>query len=194
MMNRLAALPPRIIDALGAGAIVLICGAAYVLGVHPALDRRAAAEQDRRTLLAELAAAASAAEEVKSAQGVRDRVLARRSESLQLERADQVNTRISRLTSLATAESISIQQLSPGAPRVETGKPYTAVPIRVQGVGAFADCVDFLRRLREEHRDIAVPSVRLAISEPASENRAARIDMTLDLVWHAAPDDSAGRR
>lgn len=194
MTGTLAKLPPRALDGIGIAALIAIVAAAYAVGVHPALDRRAIAERDAATLATETANAESAARELAAAQKLRDTVLANRSEQLALEPASQVNARIGRLTALANEEAISIQQLTPGEPTFESGKPFTAVPIRVQGGGSFMDCIEFLRRLREEHRDIAVPAIGLSIGEPASENAPAHLDMTLDLVWHAAPDGSAGRK
>lgn len=194
MMTQLASLPPRVVDAIGLGLLIVIVGGAYVLGVRPALDRRDAAATESQLLATELANAATAVEQLHQAETRRNQILATQGKALVLERADQINTRITRLTTLAAGGGITIQQLAPGAPRAEAGKPFTGVPIRVQGGGAFTDCVEFLRRLREEHRDIGIPSVTLAISQPAAENHAARLDMTLDLVWYAAPDDSAARK
>ncbi len=194
MMSQLAALPPRIIDSIGIALALTIVGGTYVLGVHPTLDRRAAAQQDAQTLATELTTATAAAEELRVAEAKLDAARMRQSTSLVLERAEQVNSRIASLTSLAAAESIVIEQLSPGAAQTDPGRPFKRVPLRVQGSGAFADCVGFLARLRAEHHDIAVPAVNLSISQPASENQPARLSMTLDLVWYAAPDDSAARR
>lgn len=194
MTKHLATLPPRLMDGIGLGLLLAIAGAAYMLGVHPALDRRAAADRDRALLTTELASADSAVQGLKAAESTRDAIVAKRQGTLSLEPTEQVNSRISRLTSLAAEESVAIQQLTPGNPKSEAGKPFSSVPIRVQGTGEFADCIAFLARLRDQHRDIAVPSIHLSISQPASENQAARLDMTLELVWYAAPDDSAGRK
>jgi len=193
MMARLAALPTRIIDSIGIALVLVIVGGTYVLGIHPTLDRRAAARQDAQTLATERAGAAAAAEELRTAEKALDAAQLLQSTALVLEQADQVNARIASLTSLATAESITIEQLTPGTAQAEPGRPFRRVPLRVQGSGAFAECIAFLARLRAEHRDIAVPGVNLSISQPASENQPARLSMTLDLVWYAAPDDPAAR-
>lgn len=194
MIGKLEALSHRAIDAIGLGALLVVGLATYAIGIHPALDRRAAAERDAAALLTERAAAESAAAEVEAAMKLRDEIAAKQRSQILLEPASQVNARIGQLTSLASAERITIQQLAPGTPKIEPGKPYTAVPIRVQGAGTFADCIAFLQRLADQYRDISVPGIGLTISQPASENAPARLDMSLDLVWHAAPDDSAGKR
>lgn len=194
MNTRLSAQPARVIDSAGIAMLLVVIAAAYALGVHPALDRRAAAELDRATLITESENAKAATSALQDAIARRDAILARQGTQLILESSDQANSRISRLTALAAAEKIAIQQLTPGAPTREPGKPFISVPIRVQGSGEFAQCVSFLSRLRDEHRDIAVPTASLSIAQPASENQAARLDITLDLVWYAAPDDPAVRR
>jgi len=194
MNTRLSAQPARVIDSVGIALLLVVFAAAYALGVHPALDRRAAAALDRATLITEHANAKAAELALLDAQARRDAIVARQGTQLVLEKAEQTNSRISRLTALAAAEMIAIQQLTPGAPTREPGKPFISVPIRVQGTGEFAHCVSFLARLREEHQDIAVPTANLVIAQPASENQPARLDITLDLVWYAAPDDSAVRK
>jgi hypothetical protein len=194
MNTRLSAQPARVIDSAGIALLLVVIATAYALGIHPALDRRAAAELDRATLITESENAKAATSALQDALARRDAILARQGTQLILESADQTNSRISRLTALAAAEKIAIQQLTPGAATREPGKPFISVPIRVQGSGEFADCVAFLSRLREEHQDIAVPTASLAVAQPASENQAARLDITLDLVWYAAPDDPAARR
>jgi Tfp pilus assembly protein PilO len=194
MIGTLTKLPPRAIDGIGIAALIALVAATYAVGVRPALGRRAAADRDAITLAAEVASADAAAAEVAAAQKRLEQLRESQVEQLTLEPASQVNTRIGRLTALASEEALSIQQLTPGTPKSEAGKPFTAVPIRVQGGGSFMQCVGFLRRLRKEHRDIAVPAIGMAITEPASENTPARLEMTLDLVWHAAPEVSAGAK
>ena len=194
MIARLESLSTRTIDAIALAILLVIGIATYAVGIHPALDRKAAAEFEAAMLVAERAAAESAAAEVAAALKLRDEIAARQRTQIALEPASQINARIAELTNLASEQSISIRQLAPGNPKAEAGKPFTAVPIRVQGAGTFMDCIAFLQQLGERYRDISVPGIGLTISQPASEKEPARLDMALDLVWHAAPDDSAGKR
>jgi Tfp pilus assembly protein PilO len=194
MIRTIASLPTRALDGIGAGVILTILGAVYALGVHPTLDRRAAAELDRRTLASELAAADAAATELRNADQLREQLLSGRSRNLTLQPADQINSRIALLTELAAEQRIAIQQLTPSVAATIPGKPYMAVPMKVQGTGEFADCIAFLGRLRSQYRDIAVPSIGLTVAQPASENQPSRLDMALDLVWYAASDGSAGTK
>jgi len=190
----ISVLSPRAIDGLGAAALVCVLGVAYWVGVHPALDSRAVAERQRHTLLAETATAEAASQELRTARETLAALTAQAARFTPLEPALRINSRLTRLSDLAQSAEITIGQLTPSAATPEPAKRFTSVPIKVSGSGGFANCVNFLSALQEAHRDIKVSAITLTIAEPASENQAARLDMTLDLVWYAAPDDRAGAR
>lgn len=192
MIRTLANLHKGALDGLGAGICLAMLGGAFAVGVLPTLDKRAAAARDRETLLAEQQAAHAVAAEVKRAELARDQLKAMQQDDFKLEAAGRINSRIARLTDLAARERLIVRQVEPGAVKPEPGKQFVVVPIRVKGSGEFADCVAFLHQLRAQHRDIAVPSVNLTIEQPASENQAAVLEVSLELAWYAAADDSAG--
>jgi hypothetical protein len=106
--------------------------------------------------------------------------------SVQLEPADRINRRVDDITALAGQARLSLSQTSQGA--ASPAAQFITRPIRLEGTGAFSDCVSFLGSLLRGHRDIAVTGLRMT---GAGGPDKAGTAFTFDLVWYAAPAGSA---
>ncbi len=194
MIHRLTALPARTIDAIGAGVVVAILAIAFMGGVWPALQGRVRATERARALTEARAAAQRAADEVTAAEKLRAQLVAERKDELVLQSPAMLNARLAQLTALSGASRVAVHQLNPGSQVMDASRPFGIVPIKLQGAGEFADCVELLDRLHSEYRDIGATAIKLTVARPASDEHAARLDMTLDLAWYTVRGDSAGAK
>ena len=169
-----------------AGGVVCaaLTGAAYLLGIRPAMARH----DDQQSRQAELKAARHKAS---SLAAVRNNTLAQLAETnkalenlpLRLEPVSGVNQRLLRLTDLATRECLlTIDEMRSGA--VADGPDYQTVPILIAGSGTFPACAKFLHQLRKTFPDTAVRSFETTNNSASPDAPVATFQF--DLVWHAA--------
>jgi Tfp pilus assembly protein PilO len=171
------------VDAAGVLVIAAIAATWYAVGLRPVLEARAAADVEASELDASLRELSAAEHEVmvtrERLENLSKRIAAA---SLQLRPAAGVNARIDALASAAGSAGLRLDTIRPGD-AVATSR-YTAVPIRIEGVGSYQTCVSLLRTLRKGFPDIGVTGFELrAVHDPA-ETRARFV---FDLVWFAAP-------
>lgn len=161
----------------------------YLLGVQPLLDRRAAAEDRKRDLSekrqesADVLSALTASK--RELAGVE---LALAETPLRLQPMGAVNQRLARMTALASEAGLTLNEIQPG--KAALGTHYATVPIQVAGTGRFPTIVAFLNRLHTTFPDTGVTSFTLS-GAPATPN--APVAFRIDLAWHAAPIEKAGK-
>jgi Tfp pilus assembly protein PilO len=102
--------------------------------------------------------------------------------TLRLEPATTINQRLSRLTALANASDLKIDEVRPGA--IAEATDYQTVPILIAGSGTYPACAKFLRELRKTFPDTAVRSFETTNNSSSPDSPAATFQF--DLVWHAA--------
>lgn len=174
---------PWRIYAAGAVVCAALGAAAYAVGVQPAAERHARQVARQKELRAAKQKATNLAAELNSA---RMQLLATNdalgSRSLRLEPASMVNRRVSRLTDLANASGLTIDEMRPGS--VAEGPDYKTVPILIAGNGTYPACAAFLHALRQSFPDIAVRSFDTTNNSASPESPAATFQF--DLVWHAS--------
>jgi hypothetical protein len=177
------------VDAAGATAVVALAALVYVAGVKPLHDARAAAAA-RQTELATRRDQSDRLSATLKTLDLRlaDAVQTQAGNTLRLEPADQVNARVARLTALATANGIRVDEIKPGQPS-RAGR-FTTVPMHLTGIGSYSAFVGFIHDVRVQSPDTGI-SMFDAGCVPCLPQ--AQATFTLDLVWFAAPADPAVR-
>ena len=101
---------------------------------------------------------------------------------MRLEPVAQVNQRLARLTGLADASKLTIDEMRPGT--ISEGRDYKTVPILIAGNGTYPACAAFLHGLRQRFPDMAVMSFDTTNNSASPDSPAATFQF--DLAWHAA--------
>lgn len=167
-------------DAAGVAAIVTLAAVWWVFGYRPLETAHA----DRQAQVREVQAAANERESLESSvaaakarvERLRERI---RAESIQLGKLEDLNARNNALARLAEESRLRLDTIRPGD--VVPGVRYTGVPIRLLGTGTYAECVEFLERLRRVFPDVGVNAFDLR-SVPGGG-----ASFVFDLVWFTAP-------
>jgi Tfp pilus assembly protein PilO len=174
---------PWKIYAAGAVACALLSVGAYAFGARPAIARYQE-HVDRQAEL--LAAKQKAANLLGTLNSSRTQLTAANealnSFTLRLEPATTINQRLSRLTALANATDLKIDEVRPGA--IGEAPDFQTVPILIAGSGTYPACARFLRDLRKTFPDTAVRSFETTNNSSSPDSPAATFQF--DLVWHAA--------
>jgi hypothetical protein len=193
----------RSIDALGLSAAAGLALAVAGLGLWPMLDRLGEIDRARAELAQVQAQNDEQALAVRSSAAGLERARARlANESIVLRPAGELNTHVRRLTELAAAQGLKLDQINPGAP--QRGPRYTSVPLKLGGTGTYGQVERFLRALRSEHPDTAVIAFQitqpLAEPVPAGASKSEKLaqgasvasaQFMLDMAWFAAGDDQS---
>ena len=169
---------------VGAAAVcVALSAAAYAIVVAPAAERHNEQLARQKELRAAKAKAANLAGQLNTA---RTQLLATNdalsSRSLRLQPVAMVNQRVARLTDLANAAGLTIDEMRPGS--VAEGPDYKTVPILIAGNGTYPACAAFLHTLRKSFPDTAVRSFETTNNSASPDAPAATFQF--DLVWHAS--------
>ena len=170
-------------------AVVIVCLVAALplcfARVNPFL-RSADAVGERTARLSLLRESVARADRALAAQ--RDRLRAVQAqvdaERRRLQSAGHLNRRLARLTELAGATGLEVEEILPG--QASRRPRYTIVPVTLTANGNYPTCAIFLARLKEAFPDTSVASFELN-GYPQGPQRRARLH--LDLRWHvwAAP-------
>jgi hypothetical protein len=169
------------IDAVGCAVCAALAGLWYFAGVRPLSEARASRESARTLLcerdaqIAELYTSRSAFQ--KSRRDMQERLDAGQ---VQLQRPDQINTRIDQLTQLAAACNLRIDQIKPEPPTVLA--KYTTIQIKLDGAGSWADAARFLHQLKEKHPDNGITGFELR-GEPEASDKVPLFSFSL--IWYA---------
>ena len=178
----------RMIDAAGVAACLIVTAAVFALGVQPMIRR----EADLRQMRTRVAAEQARADELsRSLADVRRQVTAIEravhNNPLRLHPRDHLNARLSLITSAAAEYGIEIDRLEPGRPTARAH--FVTVPIRVGGRGGYVELTRFLHQLHRSAPDTAVASIDLRGQPGIPTPGAAAATFSLELIWHAAPDN-----
>lgn len=166
--------------------VVVISGAAYVLGVAPV---RAAAMDDghARSELVKLdTEKRKLAEDYRSRRAARDAAAEALQGSVRLARETEINSRRAAIAALAEESAIQIQATRPQA--TLRGKRFDLVPIEIEGVGSATDFSRFAEALRQRMPDTAIRSFELSVDIKDGTPR-----FTAQLVWYTLPESVAKR-
>jgi Tfp pilus assembly protein PilO len=174
---------PWKIYAAGAVVCALLSAGTYTFGARPAITRHHE-HLDRQAEL--MAARQKAANLLGTLNSTRTQLAAVNDAlnnlTLRLEPATTINQRLSRLTALANATDLKIDEVRPGA--IAEAPDYQTVPIQIAGSGTYPACAKFLRELRKTFPDTAVRSFETTNNSSPPDSPAATFQF--DLVWHAA--------
>jgi Tfp pilus assembly protein PilO len=171
------------IDAIGLAVCVLLTLLVYLGAIRP-IRQRYGAVQARR---AELDAKSQQARKLAQQHAAIERRLKAVADQLargplQPVPSTRVNQRIAQVTDLACRCGLKVDEVRPG--KTQSLPHFDAVPIRLSGMGSYANCVQLLHLLRRSFPDKVVTHLELSGS-PAGRERQARL--RVDLVWYAAP-------
>jgi hypothetical protein len=180
------------IDAAGGGAIIGVAVAAWVLGLSPAVERRANQTSLRGGV-------ADIAEEARASEGsVRKRdeeLKAKRAQltqmGVQLGPLGQLNQRIQSVGDLATRSGMKLDQIGSG--KTEPLGQAVTVPVKLVGTTAYDDARIFMESLRKEFPDMAICGIKLSRGSSPLESEKPVATFELDLVWYALPAVHDGR-
>lgn len=176
------------VDAVGFGMVGVVIAGMYLAGVRPLQ----AVYADSVSLKAELWIAKNKLEESQESESratsTADELSAKLAEfDIELSSIDQMNTRLSLVTSIAEDAGVTLESVRPGA-EVKTEK-YRAVAISLVGRAGYVQAGEFLEDLLNQFPDTGLESIRFERIN-AQGSIAGRLQ--LDMVWYAAPDGSAG--
>lgn len=174
------------IDGIGLLAVVGLSAIFYFAGVGPLLDHQKTAAAEQQELQMKQIAAADAAVDLQTANArLADQRKLISDNPLKLESIADLNNRLARITSLATAGGLDIANLQPQAPI--DGTQCATVPMELTGTGGFADCVRYLHDLHEQLPDTTCTAVKLS----GSAETPAPAHFVFELNWHAASQNVA---
>lgn len=169
------------------GALALITGLGYVVGVRPLLIARVEAWEldhslnEKRSVLdelrAELATTKSDLAAVRSTLNAGD---------INLVGSSLLNSQLAKLGIIAESAGVAVSEAAPGAP--EEGPLLVRIPIRISGKSHYPDFAAFLRALDKDLKDTVVVGFNLGgradtPSEPAT--------FSVDLLWYALREGAA---
>jgi Tfp pilus assembly protein PilO len=168
---------------LGIAAIVVLTGLAYFAEFAPILHDR----EDYVQSTADLATKQQTLEHLQSftrtAQQQIKTLTQQKGGELKLQPAEQINDRISMISSIATDQGLVLESTEPG--NAVPQQRYSTLTIRITGHGGFKQCVKFMQQLHQQLPDVAVNDVALTAGADGGT-----VNFTLSMVWYAAPDAS----
>lgn len=169
---------------LGAALVILaMLALSYAVGLRPALEARAAGDEESRHLQ-------QYRDEVRQAREASDtleetmRRLRKQAEGsrIRLGRASEVNTRVDAIAGLASEAGLTLDSIKPD--KATRGTRYDAVPLDLAGTGTYRSCTQFLHVLRERFPDVAIMGFDIrAKPEPP----AVRATFAFRLFWFTEP-------
>ncbi len=178
------------IDVPMATLCVGVTALAYVLMVHPALQRRHLRTTQQQTmeqkhldvtkLTGQLSSLKLQLEKIKVQLAVNER------EGRRLAPASAINTRLASLTDLSRQCRLDLVQIQPSD--LIEGTHYHTLPIFLAGVGSYETCVHFVERMTEQFRDTSIESIDLQ-GDPGrlTVDEKSQVRFTFELAWHTAP-------
>lgn len=104
-------------------------------------------------------------------------------ERVELKPLSRLNQRLSRLTDLALATSLEVEEIRPAA--VARQPEYSSVPIKLAGKGSYRDCAKFLHGVIEDLVDVGIASFELRSEGEAGLSTGRFV---FNLVWYAEHD------
>ncbi|HWE93455.1 MAG TPA: type 4a pilus biogenesis protein PilO [Tepidisphaeraceae bacterium] len=100
--------------------------------------------------------------------------------TIKLQPASDLNSRLTKLTDLATRCGLTIDEMRPGV--LSDSSRFQTLPVHMAGTGTYPACAKFLHTLRQSYPDTGVESLEAANSNPAPQGSDATF--RFDLVWY----------
>lgn len=168
-----------ITDMCGVLVLVACCAAAWMISIHPALQRTHQVEHLRTEILV----AATQVRELEQRTTRAQHDLANASAELEhasvrLVSIDARNARLAELTTLASGLGLAVDELSPAEPA--KGELFERVAIEIKGRGTYPALARFVHTLHADYPDTEVSSFRISRS-------GGDAVYSLRLVWNATP-------
>ncbi|MDI1288831.1 MAG: type 4a pilus biogenesis protein PilO [bacterium] len=176
----------RLTDALGAGAVVALGGATYVLGIHPVREHQAQAAVARTVIAERESQLAAVLDDTAKVRAVIDAVKADLNASFPLRELSHQNERLGELSAEAEKTGLILDELRPGA--AVWDRRFGAVPIRISGSGGFEPFVAFLGGIAKSFPDVRVVSFTLNAQPGNSANVPT---FATELIWFTKPQQAA---
>lgn len=174
------------IDAVAVALALVASGAFYAFAVQPVLSLRQKQAAQWRALEAQKRVASQGAAKLANVKQALADTQKRFSElAVQLQPAGNINTRISKLTELAAASKLKIDEVRPSEPTY--GADYGSVPIVLDGSGSFNTWAAFLRELAGQFPDTAVETFQLSRK---SDEPSSPVQFHVNLVWYVSPQNA----
>lgn len=169
------------LHAAALGALSLITGLGYVVGVRPLLAARVEAWEMDRALSEKRSALDDVRAELAATKS--DLAASRRaldSGDINLVGSSLLNSQLAKLGIAAESAGVALSDAAPGSP--EEGSLLVRIPIRISGKGHYPDFAAFLRALDTDLKDTVVVGFNLGgradmPNEPAT--------FSVDLLWYA---------
>lgn len=170
-------------DAVAAVAMLAAGALFYLMGVKPVLgmqEQQASLQSQVREQQINACQAAAKVEEMRK-KLVADRATLR-SSPVQLQPGSTINTRLGKLTDLASRYDLKVDEIQPT--EASYGPDYGFVPIHLVGRGNYRTWTAFLHQITQSFTDISVDSFQLA----AKPSQAA--EFRVNLRWYVSPPTS----
>lgn len=173
------------VDAAGAAVLLLLSGAAYMLGVEPVRAARAHEQERANEVQAENQRAASLDTEARQARAELD-ALGRQldAQAVRLRPLSEANRLLAEIIELAEESGLSI--ITRETRPVTNVGGHTCIPILLAGDGGYSSLTSFLARLHELHAYAAVSSFSVSQSL-AADGSAARF--RIELLWYTGSEN-----
>ena len=170
-------------DALAVAAMLAAGTMFYLMGVQPVLGIQEQKASLQSQVRQEQSSASEAAAKVEA---MRKKLLDDRatlkSSPVQLQASSAVNTRLGKLTELASRHELKVDEIQPT--EASYGPDYGFVPIRLVGRGNYRTWTAFLHEVTTSFADISVDSFQLA----AKPGQSA--EFRVNLRWYVSPAPS----
>lgn len=169
------------------GALALITGLGYMVGVRPLLAARVEAWELDHSLTEKRSALDDLRAELATTKN--DLAVVRRAldaGDINLVGSSLLNSQLAKLGIAAETAGVAVSEAAPGAP--EEGSLLVRIPIRISGKGHYPDFAAFLRALDKDLKDTVVVGFNLGgradmPNEPAT--------FSVDLLWYALREGAA---
>ncbi|MDP6543720.1 MAG: type 4a pilus biogenesis protein PilO [Phycisphaerae bacterium] len=183
-------LKPLHIDLGALGCFVVMALIAYVLVVHPVIERHKGLDLREAELKTEQRKAqmlSSRVAQIASQITAIDQELS--DSAIKLRSVAHINSHLARLTALTGECGLKLDRLRPD--KCLTGSRYQTVPIYLFGSGSFPECAKLMHELKRNFPDTSVASFEIT-GDPTKPKEPTTL--RVDLLWYAAGEEltSAG--
>jgi Tfp pilus assembly protein PilO len=170
----------------GIAAIIVLSGLAYFVEVAPILHDRDAFAQSTAELADKQQTLDHLQGFIRTAQQQIKMLADQQAGELKLQPAEQINDRVSAISSIATDQGLVLESTEPG--NAMSQPRYSTVAIHITGHGGFMQVEKFLKQLHQQLPDVAINDVGLAGGADG-----APLNFTLSMIWYAAPPSAVAK-
>jgi Tfp pilus assembly protein PilO len=171
---------------LGIAAMVVLTGLTYFAEIAPIMHDREAHTQSAAELVNKQQTLQHLQGFIRTAQQQIKTLDDQKASELKLQPAEQINDRISMISSIATDQGLVLESTEPG--NAVSQPRYSTLVIHVNGHGGFKQIEKFLQQMHQQLPDVAVNDVGLA-----GGAEGAPVNFRLSMVWYAAPQAAVAK-